>query len=167
MAKAVWHEPFSHLTWDDLRRRPEALILRHRTFSYLRRSTESLREWVAWRDAHPEPFDWRDLWQRDQRFAGSASAIEQSLDLLDCTAVVAVNCSAFYDIMLSEPAAARRKKTLQLRLLELSGAGLESVPVNPALDSELAAYVRKGTEFGGGIALETRNVVGAVLSGRR
>ncbi len=69
--------------------------------------------------------------------------------------------------MLSEPARSRRKKTLQMRLLELSGTGLESVPVNPSLDSSWSPTVRKGTGIRGGIALETRNVVGAVLSGRR
>jgi hypothetical protein len=165
IAKAVWYEWFEDVTWGDLRRRPgKFVVLKHRTFSGVQRSSESLREWVAWRDAHPEPYDWKDLWVRDQRMAGLASAIEQSLDLLDCASVVAVNCSAFYDVMLSEPEASRRKKKLQMRLLERSGTGLESVPVNPALDSPVVTYLSKGTKFAENVALETRNVVDAALA---
>ncbi len=77
---------------------------------------------------------------------------------------MAVNCSAFYDVMLSEPEASRRKKKLQMRLLERSGTGLGSVPVNPALDSPVVTYLRKGTRFAGNIALETRNVVDTALA---
>jgi hypothetical protein len=167
LAKAAWYEWFGDVTWDELRRHPEAFIIKKRSFSSLARSAESLLEWVAWRDAHPEPYDWRDLWHRDQGEAGIASSIEQSLDLLDCASVVAVNCSAFFDMMLSESEAARRDKTLQTRLLELSGTGLGSVPINPALDSPLATYVRKGTTNAGNLALETRDVLASIFAARR
>ena len=166
LAKGAWYEWSDDVPWDDLRRRPGAFILRERSFGNVRRSAASLREWVAWRDAHPEPHDWRDLWHRDQGEAGRSSSIEQSLDLLDCASVVAVNCSAFYDIMLSEPEESRRKKQLQMRLLELSGTGLESVPVNPELDSSLVIYARKATTNAVNIALETRNVAVTALRAR-
>ena len=75
MAKAAWRKWYDRLTWEELRWRPETMLLKNRTFSDLRRSTESLREYIAWRDAHPEPYDWRDLWIRDQRISGVHAAI--------------------------------------------------------------------------------------------
>jgi hypothetical protein len=167
MAKAYWFGPFGDVSWGDLRRQPEAFILRHRTFSNLRQSAESLREYVSWRDGHPEPYDWKDLWVRDQRMAGLVSAIEQSLDLLDCNSVVAVNCSALFDIMLSEPETSRRQKKLQLRLLELSGTGLEAIPINPTLDSSLSVFLRRVTWHACNVALETGNVVRGLAAERR
>ena len=166
IAKAAWYEWFDGVSWDDLRDRPENFLWKKRTFSSVRRSAEALREYVAWRDKHPEPHDWRDTWPRDQSEAGGASAIEQSLDLIECSSVVAVNCSALYDIMLSEPEESRRNRALQMRILELSGTGLESVPINPSLDLPLVTAVRKGTWHAANIALETRNIVAGSLTTR-
>ena len=154
IAKAFWYAWFGDLTWEELRRRPDWVTRKHRTFSDRQRSTESLRQWIAWRDAHPEPWDWRDLWIRDQRMSGITAAIEQSLDLIDCASICAVNYARLFDIMLAEPEAARRAKTLQMRVLELSGTGLASIPVNPVLDSALVRHGRKGKRYVANVADE-------------
>ena len=54
-----------------------------------------------------------------------------------------------------------------MRILELSGTGLASIPVNPILDSSFVRYRREGKRYAANIALELANVVRTTASARR
>ena len=162
MGKNYYYDYFHGLSWEQLRKRPQAILLRHKTFGSLKRSAQCLAEWIAWRDSHAEPYDWRDLWYRDQRMGGLVSSLEQSLDLAGCVSVHAVNCGLLCDIMLSEPELARGERRLQKRILALSGTGLERFAINPVLESGLTIAARKTRKHVGNVVLETANLMRTV-----
>jgi hypothetical protein len=97
----------------------------------------AFRDWLRWVRAHPEPMAFFDRFYRDQRLCGWVSAIEQSLEVMKFRSLQLFNMTALYDLLLSEPFAARSAAELQHEIIASCDQRLVEVPFNPRRDSRL------------------------------
>jgi hypothetical protein len=103
---------------------------------------DGVRDWVEWIEAHPEPaIDWRDRFYWEQRGAGWAGALAQSLDLTQCESVNPVNCESLIASMLQIDRAKRHGKRWEVDLAYRMAPFLTDHPY--ALGGPLAARLRR------------------------
>jgi hypothetical protein len=92
---------------------------------------EDVREWVAWMQAHPADFDWRDRFYLEQRLGGWLAAIDQGLDLAGVSKIHLASCTSFIAEGLSLPYAMRRAGIPHDELIRRMAPKLAEFPVNP------------------------------------
>ena len=161
IGRNFYYRKFKGLTWQEVNENPTSIVWKFGNIGTLELLTEQLRQWLSWRKMHPEPFDWKDIFYRDQRLGGWLSAIEQSLDMaVGGRSVQPANCSAIFDLLLSEEGNLRGAGMLQKQIVELSGTGLGSFPINPPLNTKMTKIVRQIRNELSLIVGEMRNMVG-------
>ena len=141
---------------------PRKIVWRFGNFGDVGLLADQLSQWLKWRAMHSEPFDWKDLFYRDQRLGGWLSAIEQSLDMaVDGRSIQPANCSAIFDLLLSAEENVRRTGALHKEIIQLSRTGLDQFPVNPALDRIGVKHIQRAREWIATIVGESRNLIRA------
>lgn len=130
-----YRDVFTGLNWSDIARAPETVVRRFHDFVRVTTKSRQLAAWIDWRSQHREPFDWIDLFYRDQRLAGWAAAGAQGMDLIDASVLHPANCQHVFDVLLSVDDEAKIGGDVQRRMIELSGTGLDHFAINPDWDS--------------------------------
>jgi hypothetical protein len=160
IGRNFYYRKLRGITWHEAKENPASIAWRFQNFGSVESIAGQLRPWCAWRAIHPEPIDWKDLFYRDQRLGGWLSAIEQSLDMIEGRSIQPANCSAIFDLLLSEEEHIRSTGTLQRKIVELSRTGLDVFPINPPLDKINPKYARRLREWTATLIGESRNMVG-------
>jgi len=94
---------------------------------------ETFSEWVEWARRTPaQGINWRDRFSIEQQYAGWASSIDQSLDLIDADRFYACNCHRYLCLALQVPEEKRAPKPIhQYDLIQRLAPELLKWPCNP------------------------------------
>lgn len=92
---------------------------------------QSLREYFAWTDAHPEPIDWRDRFYWEQRIGAWHSAGAQAMDMAPGLRLSPANCRHTLSLLLGIPEARRIVSGHHVDLVARLAPALADLPFNP------------------------------------
>lgn len=157
IGRNFYYKHFRELTWADVTEDSKLIPRRFKVFGNLSFNARCLEEWIHWRSQHPGPYDWKDLFYRDQRLCGWLSSIEQSLDLIDARSLHPFNCSLFYDLLLGVSETARGSGEIQRLLIKQASSDLWTIPINPNIDSKILGFLQTLRHYANAGARELLN----------